>query len=196
MCRETITFRQLTSIFSFSVSSSLDELLLIRPRQFSRTQLLTSKSLDAQCFLNQKAVIRNSLPTQTCLRSIKHLGFSFVLEAYICNFCTVTTNWGYCLKNKNLTITIWLWLAYPVTFHFFHKAVLINVEEFAATGRVSKVTCLPIGSFMSTIKRVVIRMSVWAHNLFWTSDALHMQLHAQSCNTVYKILLQITQLLK
>ena len=102
----------------------------------------------------------------------------------------------YCLKNKNLTITIWLWLAYPVTFHFFHKAVLINVEEFAATGRVSKVTCLPIGSFMSTIKRVVIRMSVWAHNLFWTSDALHMQLHAQSCNTVYKILLQITQLLK
>ena len=92
MCQEAITFRQLTSIFSFSVSSLLAELLLIRPRQSSGTQLLTSKLLDAQCFLNQKAVIRNSLPTQMCLHSIKHLGFSFVLEAYICNFYTVTTS--------------------------------------------------------------------------------------------------------
>lgn len=61
---------------------------------------------------------------------------------------------------------IWLWLAYHVTFHFFHKAIPINVEEFATTESVLKAIGLLFGSFMSKIKGVVIRMSVWTQNLF------------------------------
>lgn len=53
----------------------------------------------------------------------------------------------------------------PLIF-FFYEAIFVNIEELATTGSIPKAICLLFGSFMSKIKGVVIRISVWAQNLF------------------------------